>query len=755
MLRALCNGVLILSLHFFACAAEIEFPHCNCDADSGWSIESILGCQKVSDFLIAAAYFSIPLELLYFVTCSNLFPFKWVLFQFGSFIVLCGLTHFLNVFTYEPHSFILMLALTISKFLTALVSFLTAITLLTLIPQLLRVKVRENFLRIKAHELDQEVGQMKRQEEASWHVRMLTQEIRKSLDRHTILYTTLVELSKTLELQNCAVWMPNDDKTKINLTHELRRRNSSDVYRLSIPIDDPDVMEVTKSDGVKILRPESLLGSASSGEEAESGPVAAIRMPLLKVSDFKGGTPEVIQTCYAVLVLVLPRDDFRIWSQHELEIVEVVADQVAVALSHAAVLEESQLMRDKLAEQNRALHQAKQNVMMASEARNAFQRVMSQGMRRPVHSILGLLSMMQQENLTPEQRLIIDTMAKTGCVVSTLINDAVEISTINRDHFALEMRSFHLHSMIKEAASVARCLCDFRGFGFGVQVENLVPDQVVGDERRIFHVILHMVGNLLNGCDEGYVTLCVRSDNEVEDRQGQRWAPWQSNYSSGCACVKFEIGIKKLQSADLSSSVQLSRRPNGEGFEMGLSFSMCKKLVQLMQGNIWAVPNSQGHPEMMTLVLRFQHQPIMPNSELSGSPKHHLPTPSLFKGLKVLLTDDDAINRVVTQKLLEKLGCCVSSVSSGTQCLRCLGTSGTPFQLVILDINMPDMNGFEVATRIQNFRSGCWPLIVALTASAEEDMWEKCVQVGMSGLIRKPVLLHVLKEELFRVLQNT
>nr|AIT52525.1 ethylene response 2 [Ananas comosus]ALJ33167.1 EIN4 [Ananas comosus]CAD1843899.1 unnamed protein product [Ananas comosus var. bracteatus] len=758
MLRALFHGLLILSLLFSTSAAiEIGFSRCNCDGDTLWSAESILQCQKVSDFLIAAAYFSIPLELLYFATCSNLFPFKWIVIQFGAFIVLCGLTHLLNVFTYEPHSFLLVLSLTVSKFLTALVSFATAITLLTLIPQLLRIKVRENFLRIKARELDREVGLMKRQEEASWHVRMLTREIRKSLDRHTILYTTLVELSKTLSLENCAVWMPDESRMSMILTHQLRDRSSSDLYTQSIPMDDPDVIEIKETKGVKILGPDSFLGSASSRGTLESGPVAAIRMPMLNVSNFKGGTPEVVEASYAILVLVLPRDDPRVWSYQELEIVEVVADQVAVALSHASVLEESQLMRDKLAEQNRVLLQAKQEAMMATEARNSFQKAMSQGMTRPIHSIMGLLSILQEEVVSPEQRLIVNSIAKTSSVVSTLINDVMEIATTNSEQLSLVMRPFEIRSMIKEALSVTKCLCGCKGIGFEFQAERSIPERVVGDEKRLFHLILHMVGTLVNGCDEGSLTFSVRSYGEGEARQDQEWVPWKSSLSDSYTCLKFEIGIKRLQSnASSSSSSHVSRKPS-ESLEMGLSFSMCKKLVQMMQGNIWATSNSKGHTESVTLILQFPLQPLTPVSVGSLDLYRTSSSPN-FKGLRVLLADNDDVNRAVTRKLLEKLGCRVCSVSSGNECtqrLSSLGTSNTPFQIVIFDLNSNRMEGFEVAIRIRKFRSGCWPLVVGLTASADESVWEKCLQSGMNGLIRKPVTLQAMGDELYRVLQNT
>ncbi|XP_042395370.1 ethylene receptor 2-like isoform X1 [Zingiber officinale] len=755
MLRALCHGVLIFSLLLFASASEIGYPRCNCDGDSFWNVENIFQCQKVSDFLIASAYFSIPLELLYFATCSNIFPFKWIVIQFGAFIVLCGLTHLLNVFTYGPHSFLLMLSLTVSKFFTALVSFATAITLLTLIPQLLRVKVRENFLRIKARELDREVVLMKKQEEASWHVRMLTQEIRKSLDRHTILYTTMVELSKTLGLHNCAVWMPDEHKKEMYLTHELRLQSTSNLYRRSVPIDDPDIIEIIGTKSMKILSIDSLLGSASSEDMVHPGEVAAIRMPMLNASNFKGGTPEVVEARYAILALVVPRDASRNWNDQEQEIVEVVADQVAVALSHADVLEESQMMREKLAQQNRDLLQARQNTLRASEARNQFQVAMSQGMRRPINSILGLLSMLQQEQLSPEQRLVVDTITKSGSVVSTLINDVMEISRINSERISLVMRPFHLHSMIREAVTAARCLCDSKGFYFGFQVENEVPNQVVGDEKRIFHVIQYMVGTVLSGYDKGgSLMFRVMGYDGLIDKEEQECSSWKLNFSDGYGYVKFEIGVRKLDIKSSSSlSLQHSKMADSGGLEVGLSFRMFKNLVQMMQGNIWELKNSQGLTESITLVLRFQLQHLAQVPE--GRELHSASSTPNFKGLRVLLAESDNVNRAVTRKLLEKMGCRVSSVGSGTQCLSSFGAPITPYQLIVLDLHMPQMDGFEIATKIRKFRSRSWPLIVALSASAEGDIWDKCLQSGMNGMVRKPITLLSMGEELYRVLHNS
>ncbi|KAK1283487.1 Protein EIN4 [Acorus calamus] len=522
-------------------------------------------------------------------------------------------------------------------------------------------------------------------------------------------------------------------------------------------MDDPDVLEIKESEGVKLLRPDSVLGLISIGEDSEPGIVAAIRMPMLRVSDFKGGTPEVIQACYAILVLVLPGTDHSEWSNQEMKIVKVVADQVAVALSHASVLEESQMMREKLEEQNRALQHAREDAMMASRARNSFQKAMGRGMRQPSYSISGLLSMMPQENFGPDQKLIVDTMVKTSEVISALVNDVTEVSPVDSGRQNLEVRPFQLHDMIRQVSSLARCLCICGGYGIDFRVENSVPDWVVGDEKRVFQVILHMVGNLVNGNLGGVVTVRVLTVSGIDGGEEQRWAPWKPNSSDGYTYVKFEMQTEKSRAIDdLSSSAGSSRRSNWEGVE-GLSFSMCKRLVQMMQGNIWAVPNSQGLAESMTLVLRLQLRSEARMLDLKGFPNHHLHQPSetIFRGLRVLLADDDDTNRAVTGKLLMKLGCRVFPASSGLECLCSLGVPGTSFQVILLDIHMPDMDGFEVSARIQNFRaSGAQPLVVALTTSCDEDLWDRCLLMGMKGVIRKPVTLQGIRDELRRVLQQ-
>ncbi|KAK7859128.1 ethylene receptor [Quercus suber] len=422
---------------------------CNCIEPQWPADELLMKYQYISDFFIALAYFSIPLELIYFVKKSAVFPYRWVLVQFGAFIVLCGATHLINLWTFTMHSRTVAIVMTTAKVLTAVVSCATALMLVHIIPDLLSVKTREMFLKNKAAELDREMGLIRTQEETGRHVRMLTHEIRSTLDRHTILKTTLVELGRTLALEECALWMPTRTGLELQLSYTLRQHNP---VGYTVPIHLPVINQVFSSNrAVKIspncpvARIRPLAGKYMPGE------VVAVRVPLLHLSNFQiNDWPELSTKRYALMVLMLPSDSARQWHVHELELVEVVADQVAVALSHAAILEESMRARDLLMEQNVALDLARREAETAIRARNDFLAVMNHEMRTPMHAIIALSSLLQETELTPEQRLMVETILKSSNLLATLINDVLDLSRLEDGSLQLDIGTFNLHSVFKE-----------------------------------------------------------------------------------------------------------------------------------------------------------------------------------------------------------------------------------------------------------------------------------------------------------------
>ncbi|PNT69561.1 hypothetical protein BRADI_3g57807v3 [Brachypodium distachyon] len=672
--------------------------YCGCAGDG--AVEAMLQCQRVSDFLIAASYLSIPLELLYFassrradlVATAAPLDLRWLLLQLAAFAALGGATHLLAVFaSHHPQSARILLASTAAKLLAALVSFATAAT--------------------------------------SRAVRMLAHV--RGRDPQAILHAAMLHLADTLALRSCAVWMPGHDAGGIlHMVHQLSLRGKGPVgvvlgSQAPISEDDPDVFDIKSSEAAKVLRPGSALATASSGGLMPPGAVAAIRMPMLKVSSFDGGKTPDQASSYAILVLVLhSQDGSREWGTQDLDIVQVVSDQVAVALSHATVLEEWQVMRDKLAEQRRALSRAKHEAVVANNAIKYVQSAMCDGMRRPMHSIIGVLSMVRQaENMRREQKPVVDAIARTSTLSLALMND-VDMETL-----VMNCAPFRLHSLIREAMSVAGCLASCRAVSFSYKLVNSLPEWVVGDETRVFQLLLHMVGDVLSRqCKNGGRLLFSVKGCNVDEED---CIPMQLNLSAGCStCVKFQVGMERSTGCS-----QLPHRP------VSSHISMCKKIVQIMNGTVRSASDGQS----ITLTLQFQLQQL-------GVCRRTPPSIPRFNGLRILLIDSDSMSRVVTQKLLEKLGYQVMSASSSIHCLALLESADSSFQLLLLDL---DMDVFEVALQIRELRNRRWFLIAAaLPVSIVDSIREMCRRSGINGLIQKPITLTALGAQLSRVLQN-
>ncbi|CAA6655477.1 unnamed protein product [Spirodela intermedia] len=628
MSRTLLNWLSFSSLLVSVLAGDFEFSNCDCDGEGFWSSERILQVQKVSDCLIATAYFSIPSS-----SCTScraptsslqmdplpvrrvhrplraLPPAHRVHLQ-GPLLLpdavphCVEISHGLGLLRHgdnpsDPH------------------------------PPAPKVKVRENFLRIKPR-----------------------------------------------------IWIGD--------------RGASGSRRLTIPMDDPDVVEITKNNTTMLLSQDSLLGFASGGHGLERGAAAAIRMPLLKASDIKGEHRRrrrrhpMLFWSWSSAKTRRRSGEIQSWGSSKWWWIRWPS------LLHAGVLEESQRMREKLEEQNQALQQARMDAMMANRARNSFHNVTSHGMRRPVTRSWAC------------SELVISTMMKMSSVISALIGDIMESPDSGARSLVLETRPFHLHTTIKEAAAVIRFLCDNR---------DLASASRSTTTSRIWSTAMR------SGFSRG-------DRRQTEPEMGSM----EATIPDGHAGIRLEICTKGVQSDGLSSDQQLPRSSGGGRLETRQRFGMCKKLVQMMQGEIWDVSNAQELADSTILLLLPLQRPEGP----ARRRRRRQPA--------------------VTQKLLEKLGCRVSSVSTGFQCLSLLGggAASSPFDLVLLDVLLRDMDGFHLAARIHKLRSGSWsPIIVALTASSQEALWERCLHSGMHGLIQKPVMLQAMADELCRVLRIT
>nr|AJR29337.1 ethylene receptor ERS1 [Cucumis sativus] len=578
---------------------------CDC-IEAQWPPDELLvKYQYISDVLIALAYFSIPLELIYFVQKSAFFPYRWVLMQFGAFIVLCGATHFINLWTFSMHSKAVAVVMTVAKVACAIVSCATALMLVHIIPDLLSVKTREMILKNKAEQLDREMGLILTQEETGRHVRMLTHEIRSTLNRDTILKTILVELGKTLGLEECALWMPSRNGLSLQLSHAL---NYQIPVGTNIPINLPVVNEVFNSNRAicvpytcQLARVRTSVGGRYLPPE-----VVAVRVPLLNLSNFQmNNWPDGSSRSYAIMVLILPTDSARKWRDHELELVDVVADQVAVALSHAAILEESMRARDQLVDQNVALDLARREAETAIHARNDFLAVMNHEMRTPMHAIIALSSLLLETELTPEQRVMIETILKSSNLLATLINDVLDLSRLEDGSLVLDMGSFNLHAIFKEALDLVKPIASVKKLSMALILASDLPICAVGDEKRLMQIILNIVGNGVKFTKEGHVSIIasVAKLDSLRDWRPTEFYPMQSDgqfylrvqvKDSGCGIPPQDIPHV------FTRFTQLQTRSNKTNSGVGLGLALCKRFINLMGGHIWI--ESEGPDKGTTAV---------------------------------------------------------------------------------------------------------------------------------------------------------
>lgn len=582
---------------------------CYCFESPWLADELLMKYQYISDFFIAIAYFSIPLELIYFVQKSAFFPYRWVLMQFGAFIVLCGATHFINLWTFTTHSKTVAIVMTISKLATAIVSCATALMLVHIIPDLLTVKTREIFLKNKAEELDREMGLIMSQEETGRHVRMLTHEIRSTLDRHTILKTTLVELGRTLDLEECALWMPSRRGLNLQLSHTL---NNMIPVGSAVPSNLPIINEIFNSaQAIHIPHTCPLARIRTSVGRYVPPEVVAVRVPLLHLSNFQiNDWPELSAKSYAVMVLILPVDGARKWRENELELVEVVADQVAVALSHAAILEESMRAREQLMEQNVALDLARQEAELAIRARNDFLAVMNHEMRTPMHAIISLSSLLLETELTPEQRVMIETILKSSNLLATLINDVLDLSRLEDGTLELDTVVFNLHDVFAQAIVLLKPIASVKNLSITLILAPDLPYFAIGDEKRLVQTILNIVGNAVKYTKEGYVTIVATIAKPDSFRD---WAPpdFFSVSSDGHFFLRVQIkdtgcGIPVQEIPFVFTKFaqpQSGSRQKNDG--VGLGLAICRRFINLMGGHIWIESEGADKGTTVTFIAKL------------------------------------------------------------------------------------------------------------------------------------------------------
>lgn len=497
--------------------------------------------QSWADLLIAFAYFSIPLELLYFANKFKELPQKGTLVQFVAFILLCGFTHLIGARgLYLNHSTQLVVIASFAKAATALVSCVTAFSLLHELPKLLRTREREHFLRITSDELDEEVGLLRRKEAVSHSVRMLAAGIHSSLNSTSILETTIVELSKVLGLDACVVWASATDPKNLEIVCATGVKSGC---KEEIPFSSVEVRATLESKVPRRLKPDTILiGSRSF---SISHPLA-LTLPSLTFGGLQGNLKQY------VLVLAKETD----WTRLDMEILDIANSQISVAISHANILSD-------LKAQNEELEEARKAAEAGLRAREEFLAIVSHEMRTPLHAVLAIASVLQlSQSLCAYDLEMVTTISTSAGLLSVLIDDVLDMSRINRGDFQLRVAPFDLSSLVKQASNMIQHLARESGIKVITEAPQL-PKWVIGDGKRTMQMLLNLLNNAVK-FTKTRIKFHVWEENlgDIHDHQIR-----VDVIDDGVGIEKHEIGSL----CDRFRQLDMGRKAGG----MGLGLSIC------------------------------------------------------------------------------------------------------------------------------------------------------------------------------------
>ncbi len=398
-------------------------------------------------------------------------------------------------------------------------------------------------------------------------------------------------------------------------------------------------------------------------------------------------------------------------------------EQLAIAFDRA---------RQQMRETNEELVEAKNVAEKAVKARSEFFAIMSHEIRTPMNGVIGMTDLLSATKMNQEQQECVETIRQCGEVLLTVINDVLDFSKIESGKFEIELIPTDLVGCALAVRDALQTTAARKGLNIKFESAPDVSGLWMTDSVRLRQVLLNLINNAIKFTERGEIGISIRIENQSGPDHIVRFAV--SDTGIGLT----EEQMKKLFQAFTQADSSTTRRYGGSG----LGLTICQRLVELMGGKIH-VESQIGRGSEFIFILPMRR------AELSQMPVVVNSDAIVERPLRILVAEDNLVNQKMILRMLEKLGHQPVVVSNGVEAVHAVQSGN--FDLVFMDIQMPEMDGLTATRHIREGLPDAQPKIIAMTAGALTVDRDVCMQAGMNDFITKPIEKDALQECLRRI----